>query len=264
MNNNELNYKNISFGNIVYCTNESKIKEILNNICKNGNLQAFVALHEKLNFSKKFIIENNNSFLYLSLTCGHLKIGKWLQSTFHLTKNDIEEDYYIFVTCCGNNRNQHDIYNNYDNCNNCNNCYNCNNCHNCYNDDNFINRTNQLKILKWYYKTFQITKEDLKKEYFYYNIIINDAILNACKYGNLNICEWLHKKFTITKKEITQHYNKPFREACKNGYINICQWIYFTFSLTTKDARMLNNYALRCAYNDNHFEVVEFLFYVVV
>jgi hypothetical protein len=108
----------------------------------------------------------------------------------------------------------------------------------------------QLKICKWLYYTFQITKKDA---------MFNDNFLftTTCSYNHLEISKWLQKKFQFTKEEIT--VKTIFCAACQCGFLEICEWLYFTFQLTKKEIEDCNNSALKRACHNKHYNIISFL-----
>jgi hypothetical protein len=85
-----------------------------------------------------------------------------------------------------------------------------------------------FEICKYFYYTFQITKEDVSLN----NYFIFDT---ACFMNHLNICVWLQKKFKFTKEELILNNNKLFKQICLDSPIEIITYLNKTFGFTMED-----------------------------
>lgn len=140
---------------------------------------------------------------------GHLKIAKWLESNFEITKNDfsIQDKKSLFVFACSNNL---------------------------------------LKVAKWLYLIFNISKDDIIENYLFfgsclrnylemakwicetfdideYDIFdISEFFLEICKNGDVNTAYWFSTRFDVgiicIPKIFIDHLNNK-------GHYHMANWL---------------------------------------
>jgi hypothetical protein len=96
-------------------------------------------------------------------------------------------------------------------------------------------RYGHLKICKWLYLSFKITKNELiydKNEV----TTRDDVFIKVCRGGNLEVCEWLQETFQFTKNEIFNVRNIHAASFYYNNY-HIILFLCNTFGITESEMK---------------------------
>jgi hypothetical protein len=120
-----------------------------------------------------------------------------------------------------------------------------------------------VNILEWIYKTFNLSREDCE-------IVVGYLYRLICPSASLNIVKWIVNSFKMTKKECSIHEDYVFREACLLGNLEVAQWIAEITNLTADNITICHTNSFKITYyrstttfsirkNVQHLEVAKWL-----